>query len=478
MNTISRLHRKPGRFLGRTLSAGLSVWMLGVAFSPALASVPVDQAPLIIQKPLPPNIVLMLDDSGSMDSDYMPDNLSDSSSDGSRNASINGTYYNPKVTYVPPPTADSTSANPKTYPNSPSLTGAYKDGFLDSTLVDITGYKDSSNGNYPYYTNLSLATNITSSSSCNSGYVLTNSGSNYQCVWNGTGTKSNQKPTCSSGSLSNDNSQCVISSKNFFTYVTGPTGSYTRHYVGSTGDCAHLSTANQAVCEDSAAVQQSVANWFSYYRKRILMAKSGVMSAFSAVDPNFRVGFGSIDGSNASKSSLGDDYYAFSTSTSRGTYSTGLAVVKPFGDGTSGTQKSKMWNWLAGTSPSGYTPLRGALDAVGKYYGTQQPWLTLAGESGYVSGTNVELACRQSYSILTTDGFWNGSTPSGVGNVDNTKATLSGANNQSYTYTPASPYSDSVSNTLADVAMKYWVSDLRTSTPNEVPTSTEDPAFW
>ncbi|HEY8328428.1 MAG TPA: PilC/PilY family type IV pilus protein [Rhodanobacter sp.] len=416
MNTISRLHHKPSRFLGRVMSAGLSVWVLGVAFSPALAAVPVDQVPLIIQKPLPPNIVLMLDDSGSMDSDYMPDKLTDTSTNGYRNSSINGIYYNPAVAYSPPPKADGTL-----YPSSPGLTSAYKDGFRDTSTTDITKY---------------------------------------------------------TGDKVNFYSRFTISSSNvyFFTYATG--SSNVQHYVGKTGDCALLSTANKAVCDDSVATQQNVANWFSYYRTRMLMAKSGVMNAFSTVDSNFRVGFGSIDGSNTSKSSLGDDYYAFSTSAQGNTYQTGLAVVKPFGDGTSGTQKSKLWNWLVGASPKGYTPLRGALNAVGKYYGTQQPWLTLNGESGYVSGTNTELACRQSYSILTTDGFWNGDTPSSIGNVDNTKATLSGSNSQTYTYTPAAPYSDGTSNTLADVAMKYWVTDLRSSTPNEVPTSTEDPAFW
>ncbi|WP_108471528.1 pilus assembly protein [Rhodanobacter thiooxydans] len=419
MNITSRPHRRSGRSLGRVLSAGLSVWMLGVACSPALATVPVDQAPLIIQKPLPPNVVLMLDDSGSMGNDYMPDDLSDTSLGGYRNSGINGVYYNPAVVYAPPPRADGTS-----YPDSPSITGAYKDGFRDTSTIDVTQFK----GSFNYYTRFLVASAGT--------YIY----------------------------------------KYFFTYTTG--SSNTPHYVGQSGDCASLPSASQAVCDDSSATQQNVANWFSYYRTRMLMAKSGVMSAFSAVESSFRVGFGSIGGSNAGKSSLGDDYYAFTTTAHGDTYQTGIALVKPFGDGTSGTQKSRLWSWLADTKPTSWTPLRGALDAVGKYYGTQQPWLTLAGESGYVSGTNTELACRQSYSILTTDGFWNGSTPGNIGNVDNTAATLSGSNNQTYTYTPAAPYSDSTSDTLADVAMKYWVTDLRGSTPNEVPTSTEDPAFW
>src|SRR3546814_9073201 len=45
---------------------------------------------------------------------------------------------------------------------------------------------------------------------------------------------------------------------------------------------------------------------------------------------------------------------------------------------------------------------------------------------------------------------------------------------QQYCTVTTNGYSD----TLADVAMKYWQTDLRGATDNEVPTSTADPAFW
>jgi len=526
MNTSSRPRSMFGGLLGKLLYTSLSVWMLGVIYTPALAAtVTVDQAPLIIQRSLPPNVTLMLDDSGSMAWDYMPDwgYLSDNSNDGARNASINGTYYNPSVTYSPPPKADGTY-----FSASPGLTGAYNDGFLDSSPVDITGYQ-SPTQSFPYYTNLSLATNITNASSCNSGYALTKVGSSYQCVRSG---KSNKTPTCSSGTISSDNSQCVISSKNFFTYVTGPTGSYVRNYVGSTGDCAHLSTADLAVCTDSAAVQQNVANWFSYYRFRILMAKSGLMNSFSTLDSTFRVGFGSINGTNNS---------GLPSTTS--TYNSKvIAQVAPFGDGTSGSQKSNFWSWVTGINPNNSTPLRIALDAVGQYYSSAQPWTGMSSDPDYTTAAgSTELACRQSYTILTTDGFWNESF-TGPGDVDGTAGTtVTGSNGQSYTYTPALPYRDgglttttttksfsqtgltsaqcttsynsaqspsnyswtaattgrnakpsqckynytqtttstvSYSNTLADVAMKYWSTDLQSGVANEVPFNAEDPAFW
>ena len=101
----------------------------------------------------------------------------------------------------------------------------------------------------------------------------------------------------------------------------------------------------------------------------------------------------------------------------------------------------------------------------------------MSSDPSSVSST-TEIACRQSYTILTTDGFWNENF-TGPGNADgSTGTTVTGPNGQSYAYSPSDPYQDSFSDTLADVAMKYWETDLRPATVNEVPPSTEDPAFW
>src|SRR3546814_19333831 len=54
-----------------------------------------------------------------------------------------------------------------------------------------------------------------------------------------------------------------------------------------------------------------------------------------------------------------------------------------------------------------------------------------------------ELACRQSFTILTTDGFWNGNTPSSIGDADgSTGPTITSPSSQPYTYSPVLPYAD------------------------------------
>lgn len=421
--------------LRRSAIAAIVVLASGAAAMPVQAAVAVDQSPLIIQQPLPPNLVLMLDDSGSMAFNYMPDicyidgttgcNSSrratwstTPNNDALISSSSNGVYYNPTITYTPPVKVDGTL-----YPNSPGLTSAWLDGFnpSNSNLTDLTNY---------------------------TGYSSDN-GVNIPLYYSTTDAKGNQ----------------------YFWFTKGSSGSYTRYYVAastcpkSASNCVTASDTSGVAAPSGVAAGQNIANWFSYYHTRILMTKSGLMNAFSSVDPKFRVGFGSIN--NRNKNGLPSNVTTYNSRT--------IATVQPFGDGSSGTQRAAFWSWLVGIQPGGGTPLRASLDAVGQYYSSAQPWQT--GGSG--SDSNTELACRQSYTILTTDGFWNGSLSSLPGNKDGTNGTaVSGPNGQSYTYTAALPYSDGNSDTLADVAMKYWSTDLRSTVANEVPPSTEDPAFW
>ena len=71
-----------------------------------------------------PNVMFMLDDSGSMDWDYMPDNAKDFSGNyGFNSNQCNGIYYDPSYTYPLPMKSDGTS-----YQNS-SFTAAWRDGY-------------------------------------------------------------------------------------------------------------------------------------------------------------------------------------------------------------------------------------------------------------------------------------------------------------------------------------------------------------
>ncbi len=218
---------------------------------------------------------------------------------------------------------------------------------------------------------------------------------------------------------------------------------------------------------------QNFANWFSYYRSRILTARAGAGRAFARQGTAMRVGFGAI---NKGSSSID----AVSTETI-------IRGVRDF----SGTNRDNFFSDFYGhTMPTSGTPLRRALDDVGQYFkrtDDRGPWGQSPGSTG-----GTQFACRQNYHILMTDGYWNGAQAGTAGaraNVDNTAGTTKTSSVlppppaapvfPTFTYTPANPFNDAYSNTLADVAMYYWVNDLRSDMLNKVvPPNAKDPAFW
>ncbi|WP_165797544.1 pilus assembly protein [Solimonas fluminis] len=214
---------------------------------------------------------------------------------------------------------------------------------------------------------------------------------------------------------------------------------------------------------------QNFANWFTYYRTRNYLSIASASRAFSEQGTELRVGYGRIN-----KASASVDGTAAAT-VQRG--------VRTF----TGNDRTAFFNWLYTVPASGGTPLRRAMDDVGKYYqrtDNRGPWGNTPGTDDGVA-VNTHLQCRKSYHILMTDGFWNGDTASSTingSNVDNVAGpTITGPNSQSYRYVKARPYqdaSDSTTGTLADVAMYYWNRDLRTDLDNRVKPDAKNPAFW
>ena len=96
----------------------------------------------------------------------------------------------------------------------------------------------------------------------------------------------------------------------------------------------------------SAAQRQNFANWFAFYRTRLMSSKAGVSAAFQTQGTSIRVGYGSINASPVVTSGVG----AFS-----------------------GGGRSGFFTWLHGKSADGGTPLLGALNAAGQYFQTDAP---------------------------------------------------------------------------------------------------------
>ena len=221
-----------------------------------------------------------------------------------------------------------------------------------------------------------------------------------------------------------------------------------------------------------AEERQNFANWYSYYRNRNLLARGAMMEAFATVGNTVRLGFGRINNPSGTVDTVSTRVIESLAAGTSGSY--GGGGVRPFDQ----TRKTQLFNWLKDLPASGGTPLPAAMQAVGEYYSradAQGPYTDIPGSANLVSTNKT---CRRSYHLMMTDGYWNGSPT--VGDQDSTAGnTITGAGSTQFTFPANSlPYRDSIPNTLADVAMKYWKNDLQPGMLNEVRASSADPSFW
>lgn len=241
---------------------------------------------------------------------------------------------------------------------------------------------------------------------------------------------------------------------------------YTEFTVNAASSTTYTKYANRLDCQGASVCtrdeeRQNFANWFTYYRSRNLMARGAISESFADAADIFRLGWGRINNS---------------TSQSIDGFNTKVIEngVRDFNS----TTKAALYSWLQALPASGSTPLPGALQAVGNYFsdsGSKGPWADSPG----VGSDDGQKSCRRAYNIMVTDGYWNVAGNPKVGNVDNTKGTkITGPSGAEFTYLPINPYKDDKSNMLADYAMYYWNRDLRTDLVNNVKSSPNDPAFW
>ena len=224
-----------------------------------------------------------------------------------------------------------------------------------------------------------------------------------------------------------------------------------------------------------AQERQNFANWYSYYRNRNLLARGAMLESFATVGNTIRLGFGRINKSAGTVDGVSTRVIESAlTGPGPANRAYGGGGVRPFDQ----TRKTQLFNWLLDLPAAGGTPLPAAMEAVGEYYrraDSQGPYTDIPGGTNSVSTNKT---CRRSYHLMMTDGYWNGAP--NVGDQDSTAgATITGAGSTQFTF-PANalPYKDGIANTLADVAMKYWKTDLQPGMANEVRASSVDPSFW
>jgi len=213
--------------------------------------------------------------------------------------------------------------------------------------------------------------------------------------------------------------------------------------------------------------QQNFANWFSYYRTRMLTMKTSAGLSFSPIDSRYKVGFLTINPGNPVSAAK-------------------YLAIKKFDP----TQKQAWYSKFYLQEPGPSTPLREALSRAGRHF------------AGKTTGINsgmpedpVEYSCQQNFLLLTTDGYWNGNAGqrvdgTAIGNWDNSVSTAPRPSFDGGTPFNPNPSDSSYSstNTLADAARYYWQTDLRPAgsigalgldvSQDNVPNSPKDPATW
>ncbi|MEO5368424.1 MAG: hypothetical protein H7831_19130, partial [Magnetococcus sp. WYHC-3] len=169
-------------------------------------------------------------------------------------------------------------------------------------------------------------------------------------------------------------------------------------------------------------LRRNIANWYQYHRRRSFVAKNAIARVVTA-SPGFRYGLSVINqGSTLFVPMPGaeeDSYLAHNDALLQSLYA---------------------YDWQPMS-----TPLRRGLQTAGDYY------------SGQISGRTspITQACQQNFAVLFTDGYWNGNDPN---------------------LTPDDQDNDGIGNTLADVAHRYYHTDLAPALANQVPASPEDNA--
>ena len=455
-----------------------------ILLSAADAFAAVSQSPLSLTVGVPPNMLLTLDDSGSMRWAFAPDNKSGTSATRrGKSSAFNPIYYNPEANYQAPIVFDA-SGNERAL--STNFSSALVNGYNSArgSLNLSNDYKVS----WTYVLEEGLPTTYGYSSTSNR--LAENPSSDFSCYV--TSLSNRQEKICETDSgkkvtirRNNTGTGCTASTDGWksgnctYNSSTGRyTGSWARagvpayYYVYDSTNKANCKPDDDD-CYDLKFVtsdeQQNFANWYSFYRNRGLATISAAALAFYDLSPAVRLswqGLGRCTSFNGTDANCRDNSFkAYSPE-----------------------HKGQLYSWLQNINFNQSTYLPAAMKRAGEFYKTATPWQKNPNGTG--NTTQNTYACRASYHIMMTDGLWNESVaaPSSFRH-DAAGFTLPDGR----TYTQQAPYYDSQNNTLADLAMHYWATDLNTSLDNELPpylpfksgdTTTDywdprnDPATW
>jgi len=346
------------------------------------APVPTDitNTPLIVTSSAQakPNIMLLMDNSGSMGRTHMPDEvetIAGVKSIGYKAPQCNALYYNPAATYLLPKKYDGAPFPVPTFDAAPF---AGYGAFFAVPDLSVTNL-NSEFVPYDWGKNTVLGPVAAPTVGPSAGFAASPVGAAFYYLYTGPET------------LKYDSAPC--NQLDTGASAGTPGGGFWTRYDVSTRPFAE---------------KKHFALWYSFYRTRLGLTKSAASLAFSPLDASKRVGFITVEPKvNRTDASIDANRYL---------------QIGDFATVALG-QKEQWYKKLFSQTPSGASPTREGLARVGRYYGGKTDFI-----NGGMGGPDpVQFACQQNFTILTTDGYWNAQTESpGGGGVKLDGTTLVG----------------------------------------------------
>lgn len=507
----------------------ISCAVLGITLlSAANAYAAVSQSPLSLTVGVPPNMILTLDDSGSMRWAFVPDGGGDRATRRVKSSAFNPMYYNPAVTYVVPPRY---SANGERYTpttaETPTFTNALNNGFKPAngaynlaTDYRVTwsydptgamsgdtayGYSNTSNRfaenpSSDFQASASISTNNASATVTKGPitYKIVRTGSNSCTATVSYANSSSNLPancTDSSGKFTVDLRTAVSTGEQDFS-----SGSKTVSTNGLTFTITRTGTRScTATVSTTGGSQNAAAQCHSPSKNRYVATYSGVPAYYythnggncgindencytlhfvsAAEQQNFANWYSFYR--NRALATISAASIAFSElpNSTRLTWQ-GLGTCKTLNSTDSCnsgnnlfreydlTQRGRLFSWMQNMGFSSSTPLPAALKRAGEFLKTSDvPWQKFPNGTGNTAENTY--ACRPSYHILMTDGMWNETVADPASfRTDHSSFVLPDGTDYNGS---VKPYADPTDRTLADLAMHYWATDLRPSLDNKLP---------
>nr|WP_312230306.1 PilC/PilY family type IV pilus protein [Pseudomonas sp.] len=423
----------------------------------------VSQTPLSLTIGVPPNILLTLDESGSMSWGFVPDSIENDVISGTSitrfyaASAFNAMYYNPKTKYIIPPFFNESGAEVQLstqFTNAPINGFRPGDGSLD--LSDYyrptgkeyrmpTGSHNRLNGPInDFRTTITFSSNTTKKQTSAAGieFEVTRSGSSL-----------NRTYTCkilqSGPVLDASNFSCTRNNDEYIARTPAYYYSFDSTLSSCNNSKSNINCYKLTFVENEE--KQNFAIWYSFYRTRALSTLSATSMAFAQLSPAVRLGWQNL--------SLCAELNGGNTANCKDNKFRQYDSL----------HKGQFYSWLKDIYFNSGTPLPAAMKRAGEFLKQDVAWQQYPNsrDASKRNTTENTYSCRSSYHILMTDGMWNATaTDPAPFNHDNVSIDLPDGKK----YTGQHPFQDGQPSTLADLAMHYWATDLNSNLPNKLPT--------